>query len=220
MFTAHYPLADLEAAGAWTQLENLKDPELQELAKVVPDTLLGGKADSSTLALSRDGSRGQRQGRRSRVSPTQEAHIVLYLQHLSQTVQSKSAIEEVVNALSSGSWAATGCRLRWQGIGECWHNQRCGKEPVTAEMLKAMVDAAGPEPSLSEVRLRAVCLLAFAGYLRCEELLKLVCADVEFDAEGLVLSIKSSKTDQLKRVLKRGGAKYRPLSPHASHGTS
>ena len=33
--------------------------------------------------------------------------------------------------------------------------------PVTADMLKAMVDAAGSEPSLSEVRLLAVCLLVF-----------------------------------------------------------
>ena len=47
------------------------------------------------------------------------------------------------------------------------------KEPVTTDKLKAMVEAAGPEPSLSEVRLLAVCLLAFAGFLRCEELLKL-----------------------------------------------
>ena len=32
------------------------------------------------------------------------------------------------------------------------------------------MDTAGPEPSLSEVRLLAVCLLALAGFLRCEEL--------------------------------------------------
>ena len=38
---------DLEAAGAWTQLGNQKDPMLQELAKEVPATLLSGKADST-----------------------------------------------------------------------------------------------------------------------------------------------------------------------------
>ena len=53
---------------------------------------------------------------------------------------------------------------------------------MMAEVLRAMVDAAGPEPTLSDVRLLAVCLLAFAGSLRCEELLKLLCADVEFNA--------------------------------------
>ena len=75
---------------------------------------------------------------------------------------------------------------------------RVRKEPVTAEMLKSMVDSAGPDPSLSEVRLLAVCLLAFAGFLRCEEVLKLECADVKFNTEGLVLKIVSSKTDQFR----------------------
>ena len=38
------------------------------------------------------------------------------------------------------------------------------KEPVMADMLKAMVEAAGPEPPLSEVTLLAVFLVAFAGF--------------------------------------------------------
>ena len=46
------------------------------------------------------------------------------------------------------------------------------KERVTADMLQAMVEAAGMESSLTEVRLLVVCLLAFAGFLRCDELIK------------------------------------------------
>ena len=90
------------------------------------------------------------------------------------------------------------------------------KESVTAEMLKAMVEAAGPEPSLSEVRLLAVCLLTFAGFLYCEELLKLECADVEFNTEGLVMHIKSSKTDQFREgaslVVARTGLSTCPVA--------
>ena len=40
---------------------------------------------------------------------------------------------------------------------------------MTGDMLEAMVEAAGPDPPLSEVRLLAVCLVAFAGFLRCNE---------------------------------------------------
>ena len=40
------------------------------------------------------------------------------------------------------------------------------KEPVTADMLKAMVEAAGSAPSLMEVRLLAVCLVAFVGFMQ------------------------------------------------------
>ena len=96
-------------------------------------------------------------------------------------MQSKSAIEEAVNALSwlhqaPGLSPVSGLPLVQAALAghrrELAQPKVC-KEPVTAEMLKVMVEAAGPEPSLSEVRLLAVCLLAFAGFLRCEELLKL-----------------------------------------------
>ena len=138
-------------------------------------------------------------------------------------MQSKSAIEEAVNALSwlhqaAGLPPESGLPLvqvALAGHRRMLAQPKVRKEPVTAEMLRAMVDAAGPEPSLSEVRLLAICLLAFAGFLRCEELLKLVCADVEFDAEGLVLSIKSSKTDQFREgaslVVARTGASTCPV---------
>ena len=103
MFIAHYPLADLEAAGAWAQLGNQKDPVLQELARAVPNTLLSGKADSTAKKYAGAFQRWKlwTEARQEVPSfPAQEAHVVLYLQHLGQSVQSKAAIEEAVNALS------------------------------------------------------------------------------------------------------------------------
>ena len=46
----------------------------------------------------------------------------------------------------------------------------------------------------------AICLVAFAGFLRCEELLTLRCADVAFNPEGMVIQITSSKTGQYREV--------------------
>ena len=202
-------LADLEAAGAWSQLEGFKDPELQRLALGVPDMLLSGKADSTTKKYIGAFWKWKlwAEARQEVPSfPAQEAHVVLYMQHLGQSVQSKAAIEEVVNALSwlhqaAGLTSISSLPLVQAAL--AGHRRmlalpKVRKEPVTAEMLKSMVDAAGPEPSLSEVRLLAVCLLAFAGFLRCDELLKLECADVVFNVEGLVLCIRSSKTDQFR----------------------
>ena len=71
-------------------------------------------------------------------------------------------------------------------------------KPVSLEMLQAMEEAAGPNPSLSDVRLLAVCLVAFASFLRCDELIKLRCKDVSFNEQGMVINIVSSKTDQYK----------------------
>ena len=72
------------------------------------------------------------------------------------------------------------------------------KEPVTANILKAMVEATGPEPPLSDVRLLAVWLVVFAGFLHCNELIKLKCYDITFNAEGIVINVQSSKTDQYR----------------------
>ena len=200
---------DILAAGVWPLMSNLEDPELQRLAAALPDTVLRGKADSTTKKYLGAFRRWKlwaeaRQGVPS--FPAHDTHIALYLQHLSESVESTSAIEEAVNALSwlhqaAGLQPVSGAPLvqaALAGFRRILAKPKVRKEPVTAEMLKSMVDSAGPEPSLSEVRLLVVCLLAFAGFLRCEEVLKLECADVEFNTEGLVLKIVSSKTDQFR----------------------
>lgn len=72
------------------------------------------------------------------------------------------------------------------------------KEPISPQLLGEMVQQAGLTPSLTTVRTLAACLLAFGGFLRSDELIKLRCCDVTFVAEGLILRICSSKTDQFR----------------------
>ena len=222
---------DVFSSGVWPLLSNLEDPELRRLAKALPATVpvLKCKADSTTKKYHGAFQRWKtwaeaRQGVPS--FPVQEIHLVLYLQHLSESVQSKSAVEEVVHAVSwlhqmAGLPSIAGSPIVQATLGglrrelaTCKPKKR--KELVTAEMLLAMVDAAGPSPSLTEVRLLAICLVAFAGFLRCEELLKLRCADVAFNPEGMVIQITSSKTDQYREcaslVIARTGTATCPVS--------
>ena len=58
------------------------------------------------------------------------------------------------------------------------------------------MEAAEPDPSLAVIRLLVVCLLAFAGFMRCDELVKLKCDDITFNSESMVVRVQSSKTDQ------------------------
>ena len=44
----------------------------------------------------------------------------------------------------------------------------------------------------------AVCLVAFAGFLHCNELIKLKCSDITFNAEDMVINVQSSKMDQYR----------------------
>ena len=72
-----------------------------------------------------------------------------------------------------------------QGLRRLLAQPKKRKEPITAEMLKSMVESVGLTPSLTEVRLLAVCLLAFAGFMRCDELVKLQCIDIVFNDKGM-----------------------------------
>ena len=88
----------------------------------------------------------------------QDIHLVLYLQHLSESIQSKSAVEEVVHAVSwlhqmAGLSSIAGSPIVQANLGGLRTKLVKRKEPVTAEKLLAMVEVAGPSPSLTEVRL-------------------------------------------------------------------
>ena len=73
------------------------------------------------------------------------------------------------------------------------------KEPITPDMLEAMVRACGANPTLSDVRFLDVCLLGFAAFLRYEELTNLKCSDVLFFADHMEIKIHSNNTDQLRQ---------------------
>lgn len=52
--------------------------------------------------------------------------------------------------------------------------------------------------TLYDIRSVALSLLAFAAFLRFDELSRLIRSDVKFENEMLQLFIESSKTDQFK----------------------
>ena len=66
-------------------------------------------------------------------------------------------------------------------------------------MLQAMVERMTKPASLSETRTVAISLLAFAAFLRFDEIAKLRCCDVAFKLNHMELVIRSSKTDQLRK---------------------
>ena len=110
--------------------------------------------------------------------PVQDIHLALYLQHLSESVESKAAVEEAVHALSwlhqVGGLQPVGTSPLVQatlaGLRRALARPKVRKEPVSVEMLQAMVEAAGVEPSLGEVRLLVLCLLPFCWVLCCDEI--------------------------------------------------
>ena len=102
------------------------------------------------------------------------------MQHLSESTESR-AVEEVVHALSwlhglAGLQPLGGSPLvksTIEGLRRTLAKPKVRKELVTADVLKAMVETAGSVPSLTEVGLLAVCMAAFAGFMHCDELIRL-----------------------------------------------
>ena len=67
-----------------------------------------------------------------------------------------------------------------------------GRRPGVKESL-------GSSPKLSDIRLAASALLAFAAFLRFDELAKLRCWDITFTESAMSVHIASSKTDQYRQ---------------------
>ena len=90
------------------------------------------------------------------------------------------------------------------------------KEPVTVEILEAIVKDAEQSGSLSDLRLATACLLSFPGFLRFSELINLRPCDVSISGEWMKIYIPKSKTDQLRQgdelVVARTGSHTCPVA--------
>lgn len=133
-------------------------------------------------------------------------HVALYLASLVQTANTPSP---VVNAFYSIKWfhdlfdhkSPTESNLV-RNVLEAGKRKLAKpvvkKEPVTSDLLSKMYHSLYEERNLKNQRTICACLLAYSGFLRSEELLKLRRNDVLFKAEYMSVFIESSKTDKYR----------------------
>ena len=150
-------------------------------------------------------------------------HFALYLQHLSESSGSRSAVEEATNAISwvqqvAGHQPVTSSvivRTTLAGLQRQLAKPKKRKEPITTGMLSKIVRSLGTSPSLADLRLAASSLLAFAAFLRYDEVSKLRYCDLQFTADAMTVHISSSKTDQYRQgdtvLIARTGAETCPV---------
>ena len=158
--------------GSWQGLKRQEDPELQRLAEGLISSALHGKAPATTMKYLGSFRRWKSWAlvHRLQVFPASESHIVLYLQHLAETKESKSAVEEAVNSLA---WVhSLAClpsptkspfvQIVQEGLRRSLAKPVKKKEPFTVKMLKAIASDAIEGGSLADLRLAAL----FAGICR------------------------------------------------------
>ena len=104
------------------------------------------------------------------VFPVKTTHFALYLQHVGEATKSKAAVEEAVNAIS---WlqrlgGRPGRNSLIKSVVEGFQRQlaqpKRKKKPVKPDMLKEIVTSTIANPTLTRIRLSAICLLAYAGF--------------------------------------------------------
>ena len=212
--------------GAWEELMKIEDPQLQSLVQGLKGTVMKSRAGSTIKKYTRaflrwkDWADSKEEIQSFPVIPLQFA---LYLQHLAVQSQSKAAVEEAANAVS---WFNQSVGLQpinhdpfvrtvLAGLQRALAKPKKKKEPITPAMLKDLVDAAGPSPSLTDARTIAIALTAFSAFLRFDEVVCLRCCDVQFWAGYMVMEVLSSKTDQLRQgdevVVVRSGSATCPV---------
>ena len=85
------------------------------------------------------------------------------------------------------------------GAQRLWGNRASKKEPNTVAQLEQLSNSkALSMASLYDIRSVLIRLQAFPASFRFDELVKLVCSDVELDSEKLQLVIESSKTGKYR----------------------
>lgn len=163
--------------------------------------------------------------------PASPVDVARYLAQLADEGRKVATIERRVAAIryvhkSAGHEPPTGAegvKAVMRGIRRTKRQAKTQKAPATADVLSACVARLsdqlarltdGPE-RLTALRDRALLLIGFAGALRRSELVALQISDLEWRPKGLLLHIRSSKTDQAGEgatlPIPRGG-KLRPVA--------
>ena len=207
-------------------LETFDDPELKALAGKLPLTILHSRADSTVQKYLRAYRRWKAWALAHKLNPVpaKPHEFVLYLQHIGETTSSKSAVEEACNTLA---WIHTTAgltpiiahpfvRATLEGLQRTLAKPVVKKEPMTVEMLEAIVQDSDTSGRLTDMRLATACLLGFSGFLRFDEFIHLRPCDIAIERDVMTLKITRNKTDQLRLgdsvVVSRTGTRTCPVA--------
>jgi site-specific recombinase XerD len=134
--------------------------------------------------------------------PASANTVGLYLTALADQGRKASTIGRRVSSISQAHQAAgfesptqtAAVRALLAGIRRTIGTAQTGKAPAVTEDIRAMV--AGLPENLLGLRDRALLLVGFAGAFRRSELVGLDVSDLEFNRDGLTITLRRSKTDQ------------------------
>ena len=91
----------------------------------------------------------------------------------------------------------------FRGVRRTTRAPKAVKQPLTIDLIERLVGAI-TENTLADARLKALILVGFAGAFRRSELVGLDMRDLKFTSEGVVITVRTSKTDQEGEGMQKG----------------
>lgn len=134
--------------------------------------------------------------------PADPQTVALYITSEAQSGRKASTIQRRISSISQAHQAINYdsptlnslVRLTWKGIKNVHGTKQEGKKPLLIEHVRAIMEVL-PETLLG-LRDRALILVHFAGAFRRSELISIDMTDVDFNTDGLVMTLRRSKGDQ------------------------
>ena len=212
MCAFRFYFSDVFSSSMWSDLRAAVpqgSSALQSLASSLPDLALASRAPSTSSKYFSSYNRWRSWAREHglTVFPASPFHFAIYLRHLMTGAKTASPLESAVHNITwfhqlGGEPSPSDHPLvksTLVGAQRVLARQTIKKEPITVSQLDQLVASkAHSMASLYNIRSVVICLLAFAAFLRFDELAKLVRSDVRIEDDMLKLFIQSSKTDQYR----------------------
>lgn len=136
--------------------------------------------------------------------PATAETVSLYLAHGARRLKTSTLEQRLVAIahyhLGSGfenPMTDPAVRVVWDGIRRELGTAKRRKNPALTKLVRRLV-AALPETTLG-LRDKALLLLGFAGAMRRSEIVSLDVSDLELVEEGLIVTLRRTKTDQIGR---------------------
>lgn len=179
---------------------------LEALADNLRMTVLSSRADSTVKQYTYGFKRWKNWAKENVLNPVpaNPVFVALYMQYPMEKASSPSSVQ---SAVCSIDWAHKIAGLPavsthpivkviLEANARILAKPKQRKEPISIDMLKTMVSRSCN--NIKDIRAIAICLTAFAGFLRFDEIKNLKCQNVIFHEDYVELKLESSKTDQFR----------------------
>ena len=204
--------ADVFSSTMWSDLQAAVPQGsgvLHSLASSLPDVALPSRTPSVSSKYFSSYNRWKSWAREHDLTgfPASPFHFAIYLRHLMTEAKTASPLESAVHSNAwfhqlGGEPTPTEHPLVKSilvAVQRLLAHHTSKMEPITVSQLEQLVASkAYSMASLYNICSVVICLLAFAAFLRFDELAKLVRSNVKIENDMLKLFIQSSETDQYR----------------------